>query len=99
LKPVIIQQEAAAELEEDMAWYEKRQTGLGLDLQSEVEKTIIRLRNDPSLGMRYWNTHFQFIRVKRFPYVVYFRQFDDVIWVIAITHGRRRPGYWKNRKR
>ncbi len=93
MKPVIIQREAAVELEEDMAWYEKRQSGLGLDLQSEVEKTIIRLRQDPSLGMRFRNTPFQFIRVKRFPYVVYFREFDDVIWVIAIAHGRRKPGY------
>ena len=98
MKPVIIQQEAAAELEEDMAWYEKRQTGLGLDLQSEVEKTVTRLRQDPSLGMRYRNTPYQFIRVKRFPYVVYYRELDNAIWVMAIAHGRRRPGYWKNRK-
>jgi toxin ParE1/3/4 len=98
LKPAIIQREAAVELEEDVVWYEKRQTGLGLDLESEVEKTIARVRRDPSIGMRYRNTPFQFVRVKRFPYVVYFREFDDAIWVIAIAHGRRRPGYWKNRK-
>ncbi|MGI8980819.1 MAG: type II toxin-antitoxin system RelE/ParE family toxin [Pirellulaceae bacterium] len=98
MKPAIVQREAAVELEEDMVWYEKRQTGLGLDLESEVEKTIARIRRDPSIGIRYRNTQFQFVRVKRFPYVVYFREFDDAIWVIAIAHGRRRPGYWKNRK-
>ena len=97
MKPVIIQREAATELEEDMAWYEKRQSGLGLDLQAEVEKTVLRLRQDPSRGMRYRNTPYQFIRVKRFPYVVYYRELDDAIWVMAIAHGRRRPGYWKNR--
>ncbi len=98
MKPVIIQREASAELEEDMAWYEKRQTGLGLDLESEVEKTIARVRRDPTIGTRYRNTQIQFVRVKRFPYVVYFREFEDAIWVIAIAHGRRRPGYWKKRK-
>ncbi|MBC7855729.1 MAG: type II toxin-antitoxin system RelE/ParE family toxin [Pirellulaceae bacterium] len=72
MKPVIIQSEATAELEKDMSWYEKRQTGLGLDLESEVEKTIARVRHDPSIGMRYRNTQVQFARVKRFPYVVYF---------------------------
>lgn len=98
MKPVIFQNEAAVEFEEDMAWYEKRQAGLGIDLQSEVESTIERIRRDPSLGMRYRKTPFQFIRVKRFPYVVYFRELEEAIWVIAIAHGRRKPGYWKNRK-
>lgn len=98
MKPVIIQREASAELEEDMSWYEKRQTGLGLDLESEVEQTIALVRRDPSIGMRYRNTQVQYVRVKRFPYVVYFQEFDDAIWVIAIAHGRRRPGYWKKRK-
>jgi toxin ParE1/3/4 len=97
LKGVIIQREATAELEEGMSWYEKRKTGLGLDLESEVEKTIARVRRDPSIGMRYRNTQVRFVRVKRFPYVVYFCEFEDAIWVIAIAHGRRRPGYWKKR--
>ena len=81
-----------------MAWYERRQAGLGLDLELEVEKAIGRIRRDSSIGIHYRSTPFQFVRVKRFPYVVYFREFDDVIWVIAIAHGRRRPGYWKGRK-
>lgn len=49
MKPVIFQNEAAAELEDDMAWYEERQAGLGIDLRSEVESTIERIRRDPLL--------------------------------------------------
>lgn len=70
MKPVIIQPAAAEELREDMDWYDKRQFGLGLDLESEVERTIERIRRDPSIGMRDRNTPAQFVRVKRFPYVI-----------------------------
>jgi len=33
----------------------------------------------------------------RFPYSVVYRELPSVIQVLAIAHGRRRPGYWKNR--
>uniref|UniRef100_E6Q016 Plasmid stabilization system protein n=1 Tax=mine drainage metagenome TaxID=410659 RepID=E6Q016_9ZZZZ len=33
----------------------------------------------------------------RYPYFVVFREESEAIQVIAVAHGRRLPGYWKNR--
>ncbi|MCZ6674550.1 MAG: type II toxin-antitoxin system RelE/ParE family toxin [Verrucomicrobia bacterium] len=34
----------------------------------------------------------------RFPYGIIYRIDDDVIYVVAVMHLKRNPGYWKNRK-
>ncbi|MHB0958931.1 MAG: hypothetical protein ACYC0X_26630 [Pirellulaceae bacterium] len=35
--------------------------------------------------------------MKRFPFVVIYRVTTDRIEIVAIAHGRRKPGYWKRR--
>ena len=35
--------------------------------------------------------------VRRFPYVVYFHDREELIYILAVAHGRRRTGYWRNR--
>jgi plasmid stabilization system protein ParE len=37
------------------------------------------------------------IVLRRFPYLVVFRETASGIEIIAVVHGRRRPGYWRNR--
>jgi len=35
--------------------------------------------------------------VKKFPFSVIYSVQGDVVYVIAIAHGSREPGYWKHR--
>jgi toxin ParE1/3/4 len=35
--------------------------------------------------------------LRRFPFAVVYREFLSSIQVVAVAHGHRRPGYWKNR--
>jgi hypothetical protein len=35
--------------------------------------------------------------MKRFPYAVIFQEKEEVIFVVAISHAKRRPGYWAGR--
>jgi toxin ParE1/3/4 len=32
--------------------------------------------------------------VRRFPYVVFYLDLEEYIWIAAVAHQRRRPGYW-----
>ena len=38
------------------------------------------------------------VLLRRFPYSVIYRITESAIQVIAVAHGRRRPGYWKTRQ-
>ena len=53
---------------------------------------------NPSLGSRYGTSEVRYFLVRRFPYVVYYSEGEEVVRVIAIAHGRRRPGYWRSRE-
>jgi toxin ParE1/3/4 len=98
VKPVIFHSQARAELEEAVAYYEKQRQGLGLALQSEVERTIAMLRRNPHRGARYKATEFRYRLARRFPYIVFYTELDDALWIAAIAHGKRKPNYWKGRQ-
>lgn len=37
------------------------------------------------------------LTLRRFPYLVIFRETGAGVEIIAVAHGRRRPGYWRDR--
>lgn len=89
---------ANAELEEAVEWYNDRQPGLGHELLDEVLQAIDRIELDPGIGARYRSGTWRFYRLHRFPYLVYYKEFADYIWIAAVAHQRRRPAYWRRRK-
>ncbi|WP_221032417.1 hypothetical protein [Actomonas aquatica] len=38
-----------------------------------------------------------YYEVDRFPFAVHYRVESDCIRVVAIAHGRQKPGYWRKR--
>lgn len=97
MKPVLIHVEAEEELVESTRYYEERSQGLGLDFKERVKRAIFDLQAFP--------TRFGFHRIKpfrrfqlgRFPFSVIYLELPDVIWIAAIAHDKREPGYWRNR--
>jgi hypothetical protein len=98
---VRVSREAAIELEEAAAWYEKEQAGLGNRLINAFEHAIQLLRepNPPltpvlgdaaRLGAKKLILH-------RFPFSVVTVQYDQIIYVVAFAHHSRKPGYWNER--
>lgn len=98
MKLATFHSEASAELLDAMDWYDERQYGLGAELMTEVQRAVNKIEHDPGIGARFRNTKFRFYRVDRFPYLVYYQEFLDRVWIVTIAHERRRPGYWKRRK-
>ena len=35
--------------------------------------------------------------LERFPYLIFFLELPDCIWLAAVAHGAREPDYWKHR--
>ncbi|CCI35129.1 conserved hypothetical protein [Microcystis aeruginosa PCC 9701] len=35
--------------------------------------------------------------IRRFPYIIFYVEFEASIWVVAIANGKRKPDYWKKR--
>ncbi|MEO8498231.1 MAG: type II toxin-antitoxin system RelE/ParE family toxin [Planctomycetota bacterium] len=41
----------------------------------------------------------RFVRLRRFPYVLYYESTSETtVQILAVAHSRRRPGYWADRR-
>jgi plasmid stabilization system protein ParE len=89
--------EASEEFQGAVAYYEERQTGLGLDLALEVRAAIERIAAFPHA----WPVVEGEIRrclVNRFPYAILYWIEQREIWILAVMHLNRDPDYWKHRR-
>ncbi|MBA2316360.1 MAG: type II toxin-antitoxin system RelE/ParE family toxin [Euzebyales bacterium] len=100
-RPVGIEPEARAELEDAAQWYDKQHRGLGLAFLAAVDRAIAHLATWPDAGTPIGDIAVDLpvrqVRVDRFPYRIAYLVIDDAIQVLAFMHDRRRPGYWHPR--
>ncbi|MEM6753294.1 MAG: type II toxin-antitoxin system RelE/ParE family toxin [Cyanobacteria bacterium P01_C01_bin.38] len=97
MKFIVIHTEARKELDAAIAYYQAQQVGLGLDLLSEVEKVVLKIQQNPNLGTPHQIEGIRRYTIQRFPYLIFYTELEEVIWVIAIAHSKRKPNYWKQR--
>jgi toxin ParE1/3/4 len=98
VKPVILHSEAIAELDGAISYYEDQKIGLGLDFLVEVEQAIGKVRQNPNLGAACKITGLRRYVMQRFPFLIFYAEFEEYIWIVAIAHAKRKPGYWRRRE-
>ena len=90
--------EAADELIAAQAWYAKRSIDAAMRFTLAVESAIQQIVSAPNR----WRAHLCDTRrfvLQDFPYVIVYYATSDLIWVVAVAHASRRPGYWKRRSK
>lgn len=96
MMPVAILHEAEVEIWDAVAYYEGKSPGLGLDFEAEIEHSVDTVKRFPECwplredGTRRYLAHC-------FPYLVIYMYLRKCIWIIAIAHCKRQPGYWRDR--
>jgi plasmid stabilization system protein ParE len=88
--------EAAAEYSKAYAWYADHDPRVAHRFEQEIESAVERIVEDPHRWPRHDDKHRKLV-LRRFPYLVIYREHGDRIWIVAVAHGHRRPGYWKKR--
>lgn len=95
---IIVHPAASADLNNAAAFYsEQANRQLGLALITEFEKAASLLSGNPELGTPWVSGTRRFV-LRRFPFNIVYRLFPDHLFIIAIAHQKRRPGYWHRRK-
>ena len=93
---IVVRPDAAADIDEAFLWYEGQRPGLGHEFLAAAQTLIDAVAQYP---LRYpvvrRNTRRALLR--RFPYAIYFRIYDEAIVVVACMHGRRNPRRWQAR--
>ncbi len=87
---------ARREADEAFDWYLGRSLGAAERFQHELEQAQMAIQESPDSWAEYLHGTRRYL-LQRFRYVVVYRVTDYRIEVIAIAHGRRKPGYWVDR--
>jgi len=78
-------------------FYESQTAGLGLDFIRTVQHTYERLLEFPATGPPF-GRRLRRLLVPKFPYGLLYRVEPERIYIVAVMHLHRRPGYWRLRR-
>jgi plasmid stabilization system protein ParE len=95
-KPVEFHPLAVREAAEAFGWYAARNESVAERFADELDRAVAAIATRPQS----FPPHLAGTRrcvLGRYPYLVVFRELDTAIQVVSVAHGRRRPGYWRQR--
>jgi plasmid stabilization system protein ParE len=88
---------AAREYRSARDWYAARSQRVGDRFTTAVAAAVERIVKAPESCATVVG-EYRYASVRGFPYALVFRQRSiDVIVIVAVAHGRRRPEYWRRR--
>lgn len=88
--------QARIELEQSVEFYESQQSRIGLEFLGEVYSTIQRITEFPN-AYPTLSKNTRRCLTNKFPFAVIYQVKINEIFIVAITHLARKPGYWKER--
>jgi len=65
---------------------------------AELDRGVAAIGEAPARWPRHLGKTRRFV-MRRFPFIVVYRELQDRVEVVAVAHAKRRPGYWKGRLR
>jgi len=88
--------EAEDDIDAAYQWYEQQRDGLGDRFLRALREAADDIQDNPNLYALFLHD-IRAAPLRRFPYVVYYRDGPEGILVIAVQHGRRSNRAWQRR--
>jgi hypothetical protein len=89
-------QDAEAEFDSAIDYYEQSKPGLGLEFAEEVYAAIARINEFPE-AWPVMSPNTRRCLLNRFPFGLIYQVKDCTLRIIAVANLHRQPGYWKKR--
>jgi hypothetical protein len=86
---------ASEEMQAAAAYYETREQGLGDAFLDDIEQGLHSVEQFPRLWPVYDGEYRRYL-LKRFPYGLVYRIDVTRVFIVAVAHLHRKPGYWKD---
>ena len=94
--PVVLHPDAVEEVQAAWQWYLERSQSAADSFLAELDHGVESISEEPERWPLFVHGTRRFL-FHRFPFQIVYRVANDRIEVVAIAHGRRKPGYWKTR--
>ena len=101
MKPVRYDPEARAEFLDAVRWYTRRNVVAAVRFDEHVSRAEAAIREAPHQWPRVSGVP-RALDVRRrlvdgFPFAIVYLELDAELLIVAVAHGKRRPGYWRER--
>jgi hypothetical protein len=96
VKPHVFHPDAGEEYARAAEYYAGIVPELGSRFYGEIERLIREVCRQPDRFFRF-SPPAQRALARKFPYSVVYLDQPDRVWIVAIMHAKRRPGYWRER--
>jgi plasmid stabilization system protein ParE len=96
VKPHAFHPEADAEYAEAARFYTEIQPELGGRFFDEIESAIATVCAHPR-QFHEFEPPVRRCLARRFPYAIVYLEEPDQVWIVAVMHLHRQPGYWHGR--
>ena len=94
---LVFHPDIVTEIRSSYSWYQEQATGLGDDFLVELEASYQAVIELPDTWPKFQKGFRRFL-LSKFPFSVIYRVDKDIIFVVAVMHNSRKPGYWRKRK-
>jgi plasmid stabilization system protein ParE len=94
--PLVLRGEVEQDLASARDWYDTQRAGLGDEFLEQVALAFEQVATKPRLCGLIWED-VRASRLKRFPYIVYYRILDASVQILAVLHGSRDTSAWRSR--
>ena len=84
------------EVKASYEWYQNQAVGLGEDFLTELETAYQAIIEFPNTWPKFQNGSRRFL-LSKFPFSVIYRFDQKTVYVVAVMHNSRKPGYWSER--
>jgi toxin ParE1/3/4 len=95
-KPYRLHHLAWLEIEGGENWYRRHSLDAGVDFIAEVSDAIASIRKAPHRWPEYLHGTRRIV-LDRFPFSIVYLDSAEFVSIVAVAHGKRKPGYWKRR--
>lgn len=95
-KPFRFHPEARSDFGDAIGWYRERSATVAVEFRAAVTDVIHRIVQNPRRWPEYLYGTRRFV-LQRFPFSVIYLDDPETIAIVAVAHGKRKPGYWRQR--
>jgi toxin ParE1/3/4 len=88
--------EAQAEYDSAQIWYQARSPRTAERFEAEMSRVLNSIVDDPDTFPHYDDDH-RFALLRRFPYGIIYQVHSGSVYIVAVAHTGRSPGYWQDR--
>ena len=87
---------ATKDLEESLDWYAERSTAAAQGFALAIDAALESIAANPDRFRMVGRRH-RACSLVAYPFQIVFRNDGSRLFVIAVAHAKRRPGYWRRR--